>query len=256
LDTAGTGPNIWILDFARKTSTLLGGDWRPLWSADGQRIFYSSSQAGGRSDIFSIPGDGSGEAEQLTTRAYRFPASVSSDGKILVFVQWSESSGLDIGAMRLDKEGEPELILQTPFDEHTGVLSPDDRWIAYVSNESGRNEVYLRPFPSAGGRWKVSTEGGNEPMWAPDGRELFYRIGDQMMAVTVTTEPDLALGQPVVFFEGRYRDDPDARGSFYDVSRDGRRFLMIKDKEDQSFTTQINVVLNWFEELKRLAPSN
>ena len=93
-------------------------------------------------------------------------------------------------------------------------------------------------------------------MWAPDGKELFYRIGDRMMAVTVMTEPDVTLGQPVVLFEGRYRDDSAARGAFYDVSQDGRRFLMIKDREDQSSTTQINIVLNWFEELKRLAPSN
>jgi serine/threonine-protein kinase len=256
MDTAGTGPNIWTLDLARPTSTRLGKGVRPIWSTDGEQVFFASEHVSGRRDIFSIPADGSGEAQQLTTGAYCLPAAVSSDGKILISVHWSEGSGLDIGTMRLDKERESELILQTAFDEHSAVLSPDDRWIAYVSDESGRNEVYLRPFPGAGGRWKVSTEGGSEPMWAPDGKEIFYRIGDQMMAVPVITDPDLALGQPVLLFEGRYRDDPDARGSFYDVSSDGRRFLMIKDKEDQSSTIQINVVLNWFEELKRRAPRN
>ncbi len=157
----------------------------------------------------------------------------------------------------LEDESEPEMLLQTPFDEDTGMLSPDDRWLAYVSNESGREEIYVRPFPDPGGKLQISTEGGTEPMWSRDGRELFYRIGDKMMAVAIATEPRLAPGSPTLLFEGRYRSGSEGGNpaTGYDVAPDGR-FVMIRAEEGAGGTQQINVVLNWFEELKRLVPAN
>jgi serine/threonine-protein kinase len=147
------------------------------------------------------------------------------------------------------------MLLETPFDEHTGMLSPDDRWLAYVSNESGREEIYVRPFPGPGGKLQISTEGGTEPMWSRDGSELFYRNGNKMMAVAISTEPELAPGQPTLLFQREYETGLSAEfpGSNYDVTPDGR-FVMIRIDES-SGSRQIHVVLNWLEELKRLVPT-
>ena len=146
-------------------------------------------------------------------------------------------------------------LLETPFNEHSPMFSPDGRWVAYVSDETGREEVYLRAHPGEGGKYPISTEGGAEPVWAPSGDELFYRNGDQMIAVTVVTEPDLVLGTPQVLFEGNfavtYRPDTPRN---YDVSRDGQRFLMVQSV-GESTRSEINVVLNWVEEPKRLVPT-
>jgi serine/threonine-protein kinase len=257
---ASGGVDIWVLELARGTLTRLtfgeGASTRPIWSSDGERVIFGSSRVEGTFSMFSKPADGSGIAEQLTTGAFpSIPASVSSDGKAIVFRQNSDTTGLDIGMVRLEGEREPEILLGTPFDEHTGMLSPDDRWLAYVSNESGREEIYVRPFPGPGGRMQVSTEGGTEPMWSPDGRELFYRNGEKMMAVAISSEPELAPGKPTLLFEGRYETGLvwGTPSSNYDVAPDGR-FVMIRTAERPGLA-QLNIVLNWFEELKRLVPT-
>ena len=124
-----------------------------------------------------------------------------------------------------------------------------------TSNESGRFEIYVQPYPGPGGKWQVSTEGGTEPVWNPNGRELFYRSGDKMMAVDVTTQPSFSVGKPRMLFEGQFEPAP-ATFPNYDVSSDGQRFLMLKPSEQAaSAPTQINVVLNWFEELKQKVPT-
>ena len=251
--------DIWLLELGRGTLTRLtfdGQNARPLWSPDGERVIFGSNREG-PFNIFSKPADGSGTAEQLTRGAYRIPTSISSDGKTIVFRQNSDTTGRDIGMVRLEEEREPEMLLETPFEEHTGMLSPDDRWLAYVSNESGREEIYVRPFPGPGGKLQISTEGGVEPMWSRDGRELFYRIGGKMMAVAIATEPELAPGSPTLLFEGGdlsvVAGGNPATG--YDVAPDGR-FVMIRAEESAGGTQQINVVLNWFGELERLVPTN
>jgi serine/threonine-protein kinase len=142
-------------------------------------------------------------------------------------------------------------FLQTPFNESAPRFSPDGRWLAYISDESGRYEIYVQPYPGPGGKWQISTEGGTEPAWNPNGRELFYRTGDKMMAVDIATKPGFTVGKPRMLFEGQYEVTPGAFPS-YDVSSDGQRFLMLKSSESaQAAPTQINVVLNWSEELKQ-----
>ena len=242
-----------------------GSDARPLWSPDGNRVLFASGRAGDL-QVFARPADGSGAATQLTTGTYRVPTSYSSDSKTLVFRQNSGETGLDIGTVRLeaDREAEPEMLLQTPFNEHTGMLSPDDRWLAYVSDDSGREEVYVTPFPGPGGRQPISTDGGSEPVWSRDGRELYYRNDEALMAVTIITEPEftegkapgLTAGKPTLLFEGPYLSGlgPTGNpGTNYDVTPDGR-FVMIRAEEGAG-ATQIHVVLNWFEELERLVPT-
>jgi len=136
------------------------------------------------------------------------------------------------------------------------VFSPDGRWLGYVSDESGRNEIYVRPFPKVEeGKWQISTDGGVEPRWAPNGGELFYRTGSgrQMMAVDITTEPTFRAGSRSLLFKETYLSG-NIGGAFYDVTPDGQKLLMVQMQDTGS--TQINVVLNWFEELKRLVPTN
>jgi Tol biopolymer transport system component len=152
------------------------------------------------------------------------------------------------------KDGKLQPFLQTPADETAPRFSPDGRFIAYASNESGPFEIYVRPYPGPGGKWQISIDGGTEPVWNPKGRELFYRAGNKMMVVDVTTQGAFAAGKPKMLFEGPYVLSP-RTSQDYDVSQDGQRFLMLKATEQGQGPSQINVVLNWFEELKQKVPT-
>ena len=155
--------------------------------------------------------------------------------------------------MPTDGSAAARPLIDTPFFTGHAQLSPDGRWLAYVADEMGHGEVYVRPFPHTdGSRWRVSDGGGEQPVWARDGRELFYLNGEAVMAVSIDTEPSFAAGNPEVVFEGQYFGEQGGRA--YDVSPDGERFLMIKPVESMSITSQIIIVQNWFEELNRLAP--
>jgi serine/threonine-protein kinase len=203
-----------------------------------------------------IPGDGSGTAQLLVQVEANTPAasSWSPDGRILAFYDINPNTVRDIWTMPLDGSAEPTPILVTEFNEHSPMFSPDGDWLAYVSDESGREEVYVRPYPGPGAKHPVSSEGGREPVWSADGQELFYRNGDKMMVVAVETEPDFNAGRPRVLFEGSYAMGSGG-GYNYDVTPDGRRFLMVRRQLGPA-PRQINVVLNWAEELKRLVPVN
>ena len=140
-----------------------------------------------------------------------------------------------------------------------GEISPDGHWLAYQSNESNQDEIYVRPFPSGDGRWPISNGGGTQPLWARNGRELFYRHGNTLLSVPVETTATFSAGTPTTVFEGSYFSPPvGLAGRTYDVSPDGQRFLMIKDApagDPNVAPASIDVVLNWFEELKRLLPT-
>jgi len=226
----------------------------PTWSPDGKRIAFNSDKDV-TTNIYSRLADGSGGLERLTNSPNaNIPMSWSPDGQLLAFLETNPATGADIWILRLgDRKLQP--FLQTPFNESVPRFSPDGRWLAYISDESGRYEVYVQPFPGPGGKWQISTEGGTEPVWNPNGRELFYRNGDKMMAVDIATQSGFVAGKPRMLFEGRYQRTP-ATSPDYDVSADGQRFLMLKsDEQDASAPTQINVVLNWFEELKQRVPT-
>jgi len=155
----------------------------------------------------------------------------------------------------MEEDSEPQLFLASSSLECCAQFSPDGKWLAYVSNEEGRDHVYVRPYPGPEVKFRVTEEeGGGEAIWSPDGSELFYRTGDKMMVVSIQTEPRFASGRPTVLFEGSYRGGTSQPPgyAYYDISNDGQRFLMTKDEGQQS---QINVVLNWFEELNRLVPT-
>jgi eukaryotic-like serine/threonine-protein kinase len=246
-----------VYDFSRGTLTPLtpreGSAQRPVWTADGRRVTYRGTRRGYR-NLFWKSADGSGEEQRLTNgETYETPDSWSPDGKILAFVRNNRSGGSDIWMLRLD-DGKRTVqpFLQTGFTEGAARFSPDGRWLSYSSNRSGRSEVYAQAFPGPSARIQISSEGGNSPVWARNGRELFYRNGQKMMVVDFTPGPVLAVGKPRLLFAGQYETAPDTD---YDVSLDGRRFLMIRKQEADAPVTQIAVVLNWFEELKRIVPA-
>jgi Tol biopolymer transport system component len=247
---------VWLYDLARETLTRLtfGGSANigSAWTRDGKRIAFQSNKEEPQS-IFWQLADGSGGLERLTASANNpYPMSWSPDGQLLAFVEVNPNTGWDIWVLQLgDRKAQP--FLRTPFNESVPRFSPDGRWLAYISNESSRYEVYVQPYPGPGGKWQISTEGGTEPAWNPNGRELFYRSGDKMVAVDIATQPSFTAGKPRVLFEGQYLPTP-ATAPNYDVSPDGQRFLMLKPSEAEQAPTQINVVLNWFEELKRRVP--
>jgi len=247
---------IWLYDLTRETLTRLTFErdlnTTPVWTPDGKRITFNSNKEGPL-NIFWQLADGSGGLERLTTGEFpQAPSSWSPDGQLLAFIEVNPTTGVDIWVLRLsDRKAQP--FLRTPFNETTPRFSPDGHWLAYISDESGRFEVYVQPYPGPGGKWQISTEGGTEPIWNSNGRELFYRSSDKIMAVEITTQPSFSAGKSKAVVEGPYLPTP-ATLSNYDVSPDGQRFLMLKPIEQEA-PTQINVVLNWFEELKQKVPA-
>jgi Tol biopolymer transport system component len=260
LDVRDEQNDIWIWDLARPgLARLTFGDSLencPVWSPDSRRVAFSSRAGpGAPATLFWRQADGTGSAEPLApSNATIFCAtSFLPDGSgLLAFTGLGGAAGNDdIGLVRI---GENRLtpLLQTAFDEGNPSVSPDGQWIAYSSNESGRNEIYVRPIPDVdAGRWQVSTGGGEQPLWAHNGRELFYRSGAALMHAAIDTDRGFAVSNPEVLFEDDY--SPGLGGRAYDVSPDDERFLMIKESTAPS--ERIVVVQNWFDELERLAPT-
>jgi serine/threonine-protein kinase len=250
--------NIWIYDIERDSfsrATFEGSDNAPvIWTPDGNWITFQSNRDG-PDNLYHKAADGSGPAERLTTSEVTHNAtSWTPDGKVLAFYTLG-TDPRQIWLLPMEGERKPQLLMSS--DACCVRFSPDGHWLAYVSSETGRKHVYVRPYPEARGKWLVSgEEGGGEPLWSHDGTELFYRSGPQMermMAVSVRTEPTFSAETPRVLFEGSYKISASVPGDnpYYDIFPDGQRFLMIKEEQ---VAGQINVVLNWFEELKRLVP--
>jgi serine/threonine-protein kinase len=249
---------VWLYNLDRGTLerfTFEGSSnqW-PVWTADGKRIIFQSA-----GNIFWQLADGSGGLERLTgPSGFAVPVSSAADGQLLAYIELNGGSatGNAVWVMRLSDHKRERFTSSQIFTD-APQFSPDGHWICYASEESGRREIYVQPYPGPGGKWQISTEGGTEPQWNRNGRELFYRDGDKMMAVDINTQGGFAAGNPRQLFEGRYLKNSStyARPN-YDVSLDGQRFLMLKPVEqEQTAPTQINVVLNWTEELKRLVPA-
>ncbi|MGH9257840.1 MAG: protein kinase domain-containing protein, partial [Vicinamibacterales bacterium] len=261
LDVRDQENDIWIWDFARETLSRFtfgpAQDLYPVWTRDGRRLVLASYRPGA-SNLFWQAADGAGTAEQLTESAInQSPYTTSADGTRIVFREDGTKTGQDLMLLTLNKERQVQPLVQTTFNELNAELSPDGRWFAYESNESGEYEIYVRPFPDAtNGRWQISTGGGTRPLWARSGQELFYLSpSGALMAVRVEHGATFTASTPTTLFEGRYYMGGAANvGRTYDVSPDGRRFLMMK--ADASTPASLVVVLNWFEELKRLVPGN
>jgi serine/threonine-protein kinase len=256
-------PQVWLYDLGRdKLSrfTVEGNSNQfPVWTSDGKRIAYQAATTNGQAgNIFWLPADGSGGAERLTDRAgYDVPFSWSPGSQLLAFIRLIPNTGDQVWVVRPSDDRKAERVVLPERFYDAPQLSPDGHWLAYTSDETGRREVYLQSYPGPGGKRQISSEGGTEPQWNPNGRELFYRDRDKMMAVEISTQAGFSAGKLRQLFEGHYLKNTItyARAN-YDVSPDGQRFLMLKPAEQQqSAPTQINVVLNWTEELKRAVPT-
>ena len=250
----GQETEVWLYDLARGALTRLtfqgSSNYDPVWARDGRRVVFHSSA--GLEGLFWQLADGSGGLERLTGPS-GLPYSWSPNGQLLAFRDAGDTP--HISTLRLgDRKVVP--FPTTTFKEGAAEFSPDGRWLAYVSNESGSYEVYVQPYPGPGGKWQISTEGGTEPLWNPNGRELFYRSGDKLMAADIITHPRFSAGKPRVLFTGQFQRSPSpVPTANYDVSSDGKRFLMLKPGGRDQAPTQINVALNWFEELKEKVPT-
>jgi eukaryotic-like serine/threonine-protein kinase len=234
--------------------TFAGNNEWALWTPDGKRVTYASNRAEPWR-LFWKPFDGSGKEEILLARGTgdQQPYSWSADGKVLIYSDVTPGQGQDIWALPIDGDRQPRPILQTSASEVDARLSPDGRWLAYASDESGRYEVYVQSFSGSGGKWQISADGGREPVWAHNGRELFYRSGDKMMAAEVAAQPTFQVATSQLLFQGPYEGTTSISPD-YDVTAD-QRFLMVQ-RSEQSSPAHFNVVLNWFEELKRLVPTD
>jgi serine/threonine-protein kinase len=246
-----TGLEIWINDVARESLTKLFADGGvnayPLWTLDGKGIVYSSNQEGGR-NLFRRPADGAGAPVRLTTSAnQQSPWGWSHDGRILVLQELHADTSWDISQVSANG-GRESVLIQTPGFDLNPAMSPDGRWLAYDSNEAGTPEVFVRPFPNVNDhRWQVSTGGGRQPKWSRDGKELFYRQGSSVMRLAIAPQPEFQPGAPERLFGGIYQTAGDKS---WDVAPDGR-FLF---KKILPAEYSVNVVLNWFEELKQRVP--
>jgi serine/threonine-protein kinase len=252
---------IWIYDFGRGTLTPLdtgtGSSQAPLWTADGKRIIYRGTRQGTR-NIYWIAVDGSGEEERLTSKAgvIQTPTSVSSDGRTLFFSQTApdEPEGAGAWIMPLDGDRTPRRLFPMPVAGQDAQISPDGRWVAYQATVSSRQEIFVSPFPGPGERRLVSTDGGSEPLWSRDGRELFFQSGSRLMGVTVTPGATFSASSPRVVHEGHFFRTINGNTSF-SIAPDGARFLRIQPLVQEPAITRIELVLNWFSALKRRAAS-
>jgi Tol biopolymer transport system component len=248
----GASQDIWVDDLSRGTLTRLtfeaDEEINPVWTRDGARLALSIIRPGRDPALFWAPADGSGPPEPLLEAGpARFPTSFSPRDRVLAYTEEQGRGIADVWLLPLDDRAHPRPFLSAPFQESAATFSPDGAWIAYVSNESGRNEVYVQPYPGPGAKRQISTEGGTSPVWAASGRELFYRNGDAMMSVGVTTRPRFSAGSPQVLFRGSYEEPARTDWSRnYDVAPDGQRFAMIRGEE--TAPAQIYVVLSWLEE--------
>lgn len=258
--------DIWVYELERDTLTRLtfsgDGNSRPVWTPDGQRIAYSALVKGAGQGIWWIRADGGGDAQQLTqANNFQFPGSWSPDGKILAYSQRNPNTVMDIMTLRVEgsektgwKAGEPKPFLNTTFSELDPVFSPDGRWIAYISNESGTTEVYVRPFPGPGGKWQISTGGGSQPEWSRSGRELYYVASthDKIMAVNCTAIGDsFHAEKPELWSPGQILD----RGQFA-PSFEGKRIAVLKapGAVEVPPINKVEFIFNFFDELRSKVP--
>ena len=243
-----TYADIWIYDLTRDAWEQLtsgGVNFIPVWSPDGKRIVFSSNR-NGPINLFVVPTDRSASPEQLTrTNTWPTALSWSPDGRTLLVCDQPQG-GIDISELRLDGERTLRPLLATPALEGAARLSSDGKWMTYQSNESGRFEVYVAPYPGPGGRSQVSTSGGSDPVWSPDGREVFFQSGNKLMAAGIETTPELRAGVPKALFEGMFEG--------FDVAPDGQRFVLTRPAFPDLPPAPLVVVSGWLNDLERRVP--
>ena len=241
---------VWVYDLERRTGIPISRDGHslgPVWSSDGRHVTYSSNL-----DIFWRLADASGPASRLLTReGSQYPTSWTRDGQLLLYDDGAEAAPNSSDIWLLPTSGTPRPLIATPHEERAARVSPDGRWVSYHSDESGRLEVYVRPFPNVnGGKWLVSTAGGRRPVWSRSGRELFYALGSSLMRVPIATRgAEFVAGSPEALFSGPF----DLTTTDFSVAPDSTAFIMV-ESDPSARPTQVRVVINWREELAARLP--
>lgn len=269
--SGGQGEDLWVKDLDRDAPTRLtflnGLNRFPVWTPDGKSIAFVSSDLSGPG-IYWVPSDGSGQAQRLipsSGQGLPYLYSFSPDGKRLAFME-PNPTGVGIFTAPIEGDsahlhaGKLELFFRAPFLNVYPAFSPDGHWIAYSSDESGKQQVYVRPFPAADGRWQISTAGGTLPLWSHDGRELFFVApDDRVMIVSVSARPSsFAAGKPEPWPGARLQPRV-GNSSSYDVAPDGKRLaalLATTDAGSDKSPTHVTFLLNFFDELRRRVPAN
>src|SRR5262249_41342559 len=253
LDLQESFRDLWLVDVARSTVSRLtfgpSSQSNAVWSPDGTRVVFVSDRDNAYG-LYEKLSSGAGD-ERLLRRSGSpmAPTDWSADGRFIAYTEVDAKTKEDLWVLPVFGDRKPMPLLRTPFIEGQGRFSPDGKWIAYASDESGRREIYVQSFPPSGAKWQISTDGGSFPEWRGDGRELFYFGPDQkLMSVEIGTGSTLSAGKPQALFGARYFRIPI---SPYTVSSDGRKFLIVSPTEDESNSAPLTVVLNWTAELKR-----
>jgi DNA-binding winged helix-turn-helix (wHTH) protein/Tol biopolymer transport system component len=254
----GRTAELWVYELAGgafKRLTFEKVNLAPVWTPDSRRIIFSSDAGGAPLNLYWKAADGSGAVERLTqSNNLQFAGGCTPDGRLLVFAEVDPETRWDIWMLDLNTpERRPQPLLKTKLDEAQPALSPDGRWLAYTAKEHGQWQIYVQPFPSLDGKWQVSTEGGQQPIWSRTGKELYYRTGDRVMMVALDTFTGFKAAQPQPLFTGDFRQEPITLLPSYDVAPDGQRFVMVRGGQE-SGATRLNVVLGWFADLQSRLP--
>ena len=249
-----------VYDLNRGTSTRLTfnvSNASPVWSADGKSVYYTEIRTtGDLTTLFRKPADGSSEAEKLALlENTAYVKAIKSDGSSAIFDYQMNTNRGDIIELPLAPNAQMTRLLNSQFNEYAAALSPDGRRLAYQTNENGRPDIFVKDLSGSGSRIPISTDGGEEPRWSHDGRELFYRKSNSLMSVAVEPGSAFHAGTPKELFKGLY-DLRSNSGVTYDVDPKSNRFLMIRVGEDATAPAQVRVVVNWFDELRRAVPGN
>jgi serine/threonine-protein kinase len=269
VNVVGSGADIWLYEWERDAFTRLtsdpGNHANPVWTPDGRRIVFGSNPANeGPLNLYWRRADGVGDVQRLTDSAHgHVPVSWHPSGTLLAFAELNPQTNFDLLMLPMEgsetagwKPGRPTVFLNSRFDEREPMFSPDGRWIAYQSNASGRNEVYVRPYPGPGGQWQISTGGGVSPIWSRTANELFFGTPTQQIMVSVYDIEGHAFraGKPRLWSDARYK----TRGTFrpFDLHPDGKRFALAlaAPTPGDGGHDHVTMMFNVFDELRRLAP--
>jgi len=256
IDAGNVQTSIWLLDLEQRSQVIFANagsnDHLAVWTPDGTRIAFSSNRDG-PANLYWQRLEPGAAAERLTrSQQHQDPGSWSPDGKLLAFAQASPVTGWDLWVLDVET-GRTTPVLQTPAQERHPMISPDGRWLAYASDETGRSEVYLQEFPEAGDKRMVSAAGGGEPLWSRDGRQLFYRGEGRILSVTVSSAASPDTGGPMAVLDDPFEGRRGGGAPNYEIDESGTRFLVSRDAAAQPpVDASFDVVLNWFQELRQL----